>query len=69
MIVSMFGPEGSIWVSKRGLDTAITVPGLSSPHLAPAIGVDPDRDDDRDRDDAMVLADLHVGGVHLRYRS
>ena len=32
-------------------------------HLAPAVGVDADRDDHRDRDDAPVLAHLHVGGV------
>ena len=32
-------------------------------HLAPAVRVDVDRDDHRDRDDAMVAAHLHVGGV------
>jgi len=32
-------------------------------NLAPAIGVHAYRDDHRDRDDAAVLADLHVGGV------
>jgi hypothetical protein len=31
--------------------------------LAPAIGVDAHRDDHRDRDDAAVLANLHIGGV------
>ena len=32
-------------------------------HLAPAVAVDADRDDHGDRDDAAVLAHLHVGGV------
>ena len=32
-------------------------------HLAPAVGVDADRDDHRDRDDAPGLAHLHVGRV------
>ncbi len=32
-------------------------------HLAPAVGVDADGDDDGDRDDLVVAPDLHVGGV------
>jgi hypothetical protein len=32
-------------------------------HLAPAIVIDPDRDDHRDRDDATVAARLHIGRV------
>jgi len=32
-------------------------------HLWPAVAVDPDRDDHRDRDVAPVLAHLYVGGV------
>ena len=32
-------------------------------NFAPAVAVDADRDDHRDRDDAAVLAHLHVGGV------
>ena len=32
-------------------------------HLAPAVAVDADGDDHRHRDDAAVLAHLHVGGV------
>src|SRR5829696_111530 len=32
-------------------------------HLAPAIGVHADRHDHRDRHDAAVAPDLHVGGV------
>jgi len=37
-------------------------------HLAPAVGVDAHRHDDRDRDDAAGLADLHVGGVDPQIR-
>ena len=37
-------------------------------HLAPAVAVDADRDDHRDRDDAAVLAHLHVGGVDPEIR-
>ena len=37
-------------------------------HLAPAVGVDGHRDGDGDRDDAPVLADLHVGGVEPQIR-
>ena len=36
---------------------------LHAQHLAPAVAVDADGDDDGDRDDAAVLADLQVGGV------
>ena len=32
-------------------------------HLAPAIVIDPDRDDHRDRDDATIAARLHIGRV------
>ena len=32
-------------------------------HLAPAVAVDADRDDHRDRDDATVAARLHVGRI------
>ena len=47
------GPEG---LGLRGAD-------VHAEHLAPAVGVDPDGDDHRDRDDAMVAAHLHVGRV------
>ena len=47
------GPEG---LGLRGAD-------IHAQHLAPAVGVDADRDDHRHRDDAAVLARLHVGGV------
>lgn len=33
-------------------------------HLAPAIAVDPDRDDHRDRDNAPILTHLHIGGIN-----
>jgi hypothetical protein len=33
--------------------------------LAPPVAVDADRDDHGDRDDAAVLAHLHVGGIFL----
>ena len=36
---------------------------IHAQHLAPAVGVDADGDDDGDRDDAAGLADLHVGRV------
>src|SRR5215471_12697217 len=32
-------------------------------HLAPAVAIDADRDNHRDRDDATVAARLHVGGI------
>ena len=47
------GPEG---LGLGGAD-------VHAEHLAPAVAVDADRDDHRDRDDAAVLAHLHVGGV------
>ena len=47
------GPEG---LGLRGAD-------LHAEHLAPAVAVDADGDDRGNRDDAAVLADLHVGGV------
>ena len=37
-------------------------------HLAPAVAVDADRDDDGDRDDAAALAHLQVGGVDPQIR-
>ena len=37
-------------------------------HLAPAIGVDAHRDDDRDRDNLVVAADFDVGGVEPNVR-
>ncbi len=40
MIVSMFGPEGSAWVSGRKLDQAVTLPGLSPDDPALHCGVD-----------------------------
>ncbi len=36
---------------------------IHAENLAPAIAVDAHRDDHRDRDDALVLAHLHIGGV------
>ena len=36
---------------------------LHAQNLAPAVGIDADRDDDRDGDDAATAADLQVGGV------
>ena len=47
------GPEG---LGLRGAD-------VHAQHFAPAVCVDADRDDHRDRDDAVVAAHLHVGGV------
>ncbi len=47
------GPEG---LGLRGAD-------LHAQHLAPAVAIDADRDDHRDRDDAAVAAHLHVGGI------
>jgi len=38
-------------------------------HLAPAVGVDADCDDDRNRDDLVVPPNLHVGGVPARRRA
>ena len=52
------GPEG---LGLGGAD-------LHAEHLAPAVGVDADGDDDGDRDDAAGLADLHVGGVDPQIR-
>ncbi len=40
MIVSMFGPEGGMWLSHRKLDQAITVPGLSPDYPAVHCGTD-----------------------------
>src|ERR1700760_1625089 len=37
-------------------------------HLAPAVAVDADRDDHRNRDDAPILAHLHVSGVDPQIR-
>ncbi len=37
-------------------------------HLAPAVGVDADRDDHRSRADAAVVAHLHVGRVDPQVR-
>ena len=48
-----FGPE------RLGLRRA----DVHAQHLAPPIGVDPDGDDHRDRNDAMVAANFHVGRV------
>jgi hypothetical protein len=48
-----FQPEG---VGLRRAD-------VHAEHLAPAVGVHPDRDDDRLREDAPILAHLHVGGI------
>ena len=47
------GPEG---LGLRGADR-------QTQNLASAVAVDPDRDDDGDRDDAAVLAHLHIGRV------
>jgi hypothetical protein len=47
------GPDG---LGFRGAD-------IHAEHLAPAVGVDPDRDDDGDRHDAAVLAHFDVGGI------
>ena len=47
------GPEG---LGLRGAD-------VHAEHLAAAVAVDADGDDHGDRDDAAVLAHLHVGGV------
>jgi hypothetical protein len=46
-------PEG---LGLRGTD-------LEAEHLAPAVGVDGDRHDHGNRDDAALLAHLHVGDV------
>ena len=37
-------------------------------NLAPAVAVDADRNDHRDRDDAAILAHFHVGGVDPQIR-
>ncbi len=47
------GPEG---LGLRGAD-------VQPEHLAPAVTVDADRDDGRDRDDAAGFAHLQIGGV------
>ena len=47
------GPER---LGLRGAD-------IHAEDLAPAVAVDPDRDDHGGRDDAALLAHLHVGGV------
>ena len=52
------GPEG------LGLGRA----DVHAQHLAPAVGVDADRDDHGDRDDAAVVAHLHVGRVDPQIR-
>lgn len=41
---------------------------IHAEHFAPAITVDADRDNHRDRDDAALLAHLHVGGVDPQIR-
>ena len=41
MIVSMFGPEGQVWLDKRNLSQAITVPGLSPDY--PQVHCGPDK--------------------------
>ena len=38
-------------------------PDVHAQHLAPAVGIDADRDNDGDRHDAAGLADLHIGRV------
>jgi purine nucleoside permease len=40
MIVSMFGPEGQVWLDHRELKQAITVPGLSPDYPAVHCGAD-----------------------------
>jgi len=52
------GPEG---LGLRGADR-------HAKHLAPAVAVDPDGDDHRHRDDAPLLAHLHVGGIEPHVR-
>jgi hypothetical protein len=47
------GPER---LGLRGAD-------LHAEHFAPAIAVDANGDDDRHRDDAAVLAHLHISGI------
>ena len=37
-------------------------------HLAPPVAVDADGDDQRRRDDAAVIARLHIGGVDPQIR-
>jgi hypothetical protein len=43
-------------------------PDVHAENLAPAVAVDADRDDHRDRYDAPLLAHLHVGGVDPQIR-
>ena len=50
------GPEG---LGLRWTD-------VHAEHLAPAVRVDADGDDHRDRDDAVAAAHLHIGGVDPR---
>lgn len=52
------GPEG---LGFGGAD-------IHAQHLAPAVGIDADRDDDRDRHDAAGPANLQVGGVDPQIR-
>ncbi len=47
------GPEG---LGLGGAD-------VHAQHLAPPVGIDADRDDHGDRDDAVVAAHLHIGCV------
>src|SRR3954454_5123164 len=43
-------------------------PNIHAENLTPAVTVDTDRDDHRDRYDAAILAHLHVGGVDPQIR-
>ena len=40
MIVSMFGPEGDAWLSKREMKQTVAVPGLSPDYPAVHCGAD-----------------------------
>src|SRR5882672_4434153 len=43
--------------------SASDAPIRQAQHLAPAVAIDADRDDHRDRDDTTVAARLHIGRV------
>ena len=58
-------PELPAIVTPRGRPEGLDI---HTQHLASAVGVDANRHDDGDRDDAAGLADLHVGGVDPQIR-
>ena len=62
----LHAPEAAAGERAQELDPerlGLAVADAHAQHLAPAVGINADGDDDRDRDDVMVSPGLHVGGV------